>query len=384
MPRTDPSADRASASSTLHRPRAPRWLGLLATIAGSVLGLATNLYSAGFRHALSTSSRWLSPAVLSVVLAAAVGSASALLIYRYVTGRRTIPETTVGEIKIGADALKNIDGEENSIVGRSLRYLEVARESPELLVFLHGLGLDASDFQSYMAESRFHCVAFTMYGFNADERDDAGYRPLSLDAHIRLLGYALKALRRRYPNKRLTIVGFSFGADVLLLLNKMADDVLGSVKVKRVILLDPNINHSTTTISAKIADIGVDGALTQLVGILHSARDFNEFGYLCAYLNKITSKNFAQVHRFASEVVKCWNGDGYDTFLDRLGQLSHVVHEVHIILSFGVENQFNGMVRAAQNRGLDVSNLDCSRSGHFDLIQPWFLKARLEGLLRES
>lgn len=358
----------------------PRWLWPLASVAGSILGLATNLYSAEFRRALSGWSRWFSPTVLSVGLTAAVASISTLMIYR-LAGRRIYPELIADEITIGTDALEKIRSDQDSVVGRSIRYLEVARDSPELVIFLHGLGLDANDFQPYMLESRFHCVALTMFGFNADERDDPHYQPISLESHIGLIGYALKRLKRLYPTKRLTVVGFSFGADVLLLLNRLAGNVVDGLDIERAILLDPNVNYSTTTISSKIANIDVDGPLTQLVGILSSARDVNEFGYLCAYLNKISSKNFAQVHRFAREVVAYWKRDGYDDFLDRLGQLTHLVSDVHMILSFGAEREFNGMARAAQDRGMDVSNLDCSRSGHFDLIDHRFLKARLEGLL---
>ena len=54
-------------------------------------------------------------------------------------------------------------------------------------MFVHGLGLDANDFRPYMAESRFHCIALTLYGFNTEEKDDPHYRPISLQSHVQLL-----------------------------------------------------------------------------------------------------------------------------------------------------------------------------------------------------
>jgi pimeloyl-ACP methyl ester carboxylesterase len=266
-------------------------------------------------------------------------------------------------------------------VGRSLHYLEVKRDSTELVIFIHGLGLDADDFEAYIVESKFHCIALTMFGFNSEERDDAHYRPISLQAHLQLLAYALKKIRQVNPRKKITLVGFSFGADALLLINKLAAKAAAGLDIGRAVLLDPNVNHSTTTISSKVAAVSAADPLPELVEILTSASDINELGYLCAYLRKITSKNFDQVSRHAREVVEQWQGDGYEAFLDRLGLLTRLSGDVHIILSFGFEQQFHGMARAAQDRGLDVSNLDCSRSGHFDLISPRFLRDRLEGIL---
>jgi pimeloyl-ACP methyl ester carboxylesterase len=361
--------------------RLPRWLALLAGLTGSLLGIATNLYSTEFRHAITASSRWLSGTVLSVLLAAVVSSGSAIGVYRLLVRRRVSPQMSVGEIPIAADALESVNTERDSVVGRSLRYVETKRESAELVIFLHGLGLDADDFQPYIVESKFHCIALTMFGFNSDERDDEHYQPISLQAHLQLLAYALRKIKRDNPRKSITLVGFSFGADALLLINKLAADAAKDLGISRAILLDPNVNHTTTTISSKVAAVNAVDPLPELVELLHSARDISELGYLCAYLRKITSKDFAQVSRHAREVVGQWPSDGYEAFLDRVGQLARSVHDVHIILSFGFEQQFHGMARAAQERGLDISNLDCSRSGHFDLIAPRFLRDRLEGLL---
>jgi hypothetical protein len=151
--------------------------------------------------------------------------------------------------------------------------------------------------------------------------------------------------------------------------------------IKKVLLLDPNINATTTVISSHIAGVGVAGLLDELAEILKAARDVSEFRYLAEYLYKITAKNFAHIRRHAGDVVTQWNSSGYEEFLDRVGQLQGLVDDVHIILSRNSESHFNAMARAAQRRGFDISSLDCSQCDHFDLIKAKLLKERLEGLL---
>jgi hypothetical protein len=189
----------------------PRWLTGLIGLAGSVLGLATNLYSDQFREAISASGKHVG-ALLFPLLASVVASGSALLIYRWLQNRRREQsEIAQGELPIGSDALGAVADDRDVIVGRSLHYLETKRGSDDLLIFLHGLGLDASDFRPYMTESRFHCLALTLYGFNAEEKDDQHYRPISLQSHVQLLGYALARSPRSTHISGLRWWGFPSG-----------------------------------------------------------------------------------------------------------------------------------------------------------------------------
>ena len=194
----------------------PPWLAVLIGLTGSALGLATNLYSDQFEGSDNGigEAYWSTP-----VSVARLGgrSGSALLIYRWLQDRRREQsEISQGELPIGSDALKVVINDQDVIVGRTLSYLETRRDSEDLLVFLHGLGLDASDFRPYMTEEpNGHCLALTLYGFNAEEKDDQHYKPISLESHVQLLGYALGKIAAQYPNKRITLVGFSFGADLV-------------------------------------------------------------------------------------------------------------------------------------------------------------------------
>jgi pimeloyl-ACP methyl ester carboxylesterase len=359
----------------------PRWLAVLIGLIGSVLGLATNLYSDQFREAITASGRHVG-ALLFPLLASIVASGSALLIYRWLQDRRhEQSEISNGELRIGSDALAVVADNQDVIVGRSLFYLETKRNSGDLLIFLHGLGLDATDFRPYMTESRFHCLALTLYGFNAEEKDDEHYKPISLQSHVQLLGYALRKIAVQYPKKRITLVGFSFGADMIFFLMQFAEKALRDLKIHRAILLDPNINLSTTTISSRIADVDSDKPLTELVKLLETANSTSEFRNLCEYIYKITSKNFAQIQQHAKEVIGLLDASAYDRFLDRMGQLMSATEAVHVVMSFDYEQHFNSIARGAATRGIDIQSLECSRLSHFELIGPNFLKERLEGVL---
>jgi pimeloyl-ACP methyl ester carboxylesterase len=356
-----------------------KWLlRLLASAGGAALGLLTSLYSAELRQILEASGRGFVNTGLPVAITAAVASVSGVLIYELGFRRRYRGTVTEGEIPIGADALDGIIHDEDAVVGRSLRYLETKRFSEELVVFLHGLGLDADDFRPYMSESRFHCVALTLYGFNEDERDNDHYRPISLESHVQLVGYALRRIQRRYPHKRITLVGFSFGADMILCLREFAPETLPALRLHRVVLLDPNINNATTTISSRVADVDSDRSLRDLVAILRSAKTSLEFRYLCEYLSKITSKNFAHVRRHAREMSDRYRQRSFGPFLRAVGALAGVTGRIDVVLSLNHEEVFNAVARAAAARGLDMNRLECSRTDHFDLMGPAFLKQELE------
>jgi len=361
--------------------KVPRGIAIVSGAIGTLLGIATNLYSGEFRRALESWGREFNSTILSLLLATVVSSVSTAVVYRWLARRRSHVGITARTIDINADVLRSAIDVQDTVAGRSIHYLEAKRSSDELVVFLHGLGLDANDFRAYLVESKFHCVALTLYGFNANERDDEHYQPISLESHVQLLAYALRNLRRQYPRKRMTLVGFSFGADMVFFLTRYAQDALRELEIDKILLLDPNVNRSTTTISSKIAEVDESSPLTQLTWILQSASNDLEFRYLCEYLYKITSKNFSQIQRHAQDVAKMWDTDSHDRFLDYLGQVNKVATGVHVVLSFNYERLFNPIVQGASARGLDADNLGCSRFDHFELIDAGFLKTRLEGIL---
>jgi pimeloyl-ACP methyl ester carboxylesterase len=326
----------------------------------------------------------LNSTLVSGLLTAVVAGGSTAAFYRWSIRRRQPAGITPGEIFIQPAAREFADRTvDDRVVGRKLHYLEAKRDSSDLVLFLHGLGLDANDFRAYMAESRYHCIALTSYGFNDFEKDDERYAPISLESHIALLAYALDKLHHLYPKKRMTLVGFSFGADMILLLDeftKKAKNLFDEVPIHKAVLLDPNIDRRTTTISSRIARVDQANP-DKLLELLGSASTLDEFRYLCEYLYKILDKNFAQIQRHARDVVQKWDVDTPARFLDYLGRLIKMTGGVHVILSYNYEDLFSAVNEGADARGLDANSLDCSQLDHFELIGASFLKERLEGLL---
>lgn len=356
-----------------------RWrIGLLATAGGSLLGMLTSLYSAEFRQLLEAPLSGLGDYGLPLLATAAVASISTMLIYEGASRRRQPASLDPGKILIGSEVLDRIKGEDALVVGRSLRYLEARRPTERLVVLLPGLGLDASDFRPYLAESSHHCVALTQFGFHTTERAHPHYRPISLDSHAHLLGYALRRIHRAYPRKHLFLVGFSFGADMLTYLAEHHQQVLADLPVRQTVLLDPNVNSTTTTISSRVARVSNDSSQRELISILRTASDAVEFRYLCHYLSKITSKNFAHVRRFAAEMSSRYPDRSLEPFIERLGSLGKVTEQLKVVLSDNHKDTYHRLVPAAAAAGMDVSQLRCTREDHFELITPAFLTRQLD------
>jgi len=358
-----------------------RIFALTASIVGSIVGITTNLYSAEFRQGISGSVGFVGSRASGAVIAAVVASAVSLGVYQLLVVRRRNADVKLREIAIEADALGGGADPEDQVVGRSLKLLEVKRDSQELAVFLHGLGLDANDFRGYLSESRFHCIALTLFGFNAEESTDDHYQPISLDSHIRLLWYALRQIRRRNPTKDISLVGFSFGADMILFLAEKYGEELRELGVTRAVLLDPNLGPGTLTISSLASKLHTDRPLEELKNILSKATSLSEFRNLSEYVYKITSKNLRQIRRHAEDVVNLWTDTSYATFLDRLGQVIRHTDEVFLVLSFSYERHFNAVAAGVTSRGLAPARMECSRADHFGLIESAHLKERLEGVM---
>ncbi|MGO4457971.1 hypothetical protein AB4039_11780 [Streptomyces sp. M-16] len=116
-----------------------------------------------------------------------------------------------GAFEISADDFDVDLPADHMVFGRRLRHLERATASRDLVVLLHGLGTDASEFRPYMASARPHTVALTAFGHHPEEARDARYRPIGLTTHTELIAGAIRALARRHPGKRLVLGGSRTG-----------------------------------------------------------------------------------------------------------------------------------------------------------------------------
>lgn len=265
------------------------------------------------------------------------------------------------------------------VIGRRLRYLERVTDSPYLIVCLHGLGLDANDFRQFMQVARQHTAAITLFGFNSDEANDPRYRPIGLEMHARLVSGVIHRLQRQYPRKQIIVVGFSLGADMQLRLAELwrANPDLRP-RIAGMLLLDPNINHSTMVVSGGVATLDASDPLTAFKRIADLPTSLVEFQNICEYLHKITTKDLAQVRQFAADMLAYWEPDGhYDLFLGRIADLQKVSARVRVVFSMHYEDHFNDIVANARQRQINRELFVVEEVDHFDLLRDTLLAREL-------
>jgi pimeloyl-ACP methyl ester carboxylesterase len=353
-------------------------------LVGSVAAFFVDLYTDQVR--ILVESAWLRISIRSLAIIAVVmaSCAATWLLRDQMWRRRRARESVVSRsFDISVDDFDDDLPQDVTVIGRQLRYIERATNSSTLVVFLHGLGLDANDFRRFMALTDAHTVALTLFGFNADEARDDRYRPIGLKPHTDLISGALNNLQRQYPNKDLVLVGFSLGADLMLRLGELwSHHRSRAPKIRAAVLLDPNVNSSTMNISSAIAKMDTTNPLGELKRIMMQTSTPAEFHNICEYLHKITSKDLEQIKRHAGDFVEYWREDPagvYRAFLQRLGVLSTLTNSVRVVFSSHYEAQFNGLVAASRATGtratLQVTPLD-----HFDLIGDERLKMEINAV----
>ncbi|MFJ8015199.1 hypothetical protein [Streptomyces sp. NPDC096339] len=301
-------------------------------------------------------------------------------------GRGAGPVVVEGSFEISADDFDVDLPADHMVFGRRLRYLERATASRDLVVLLHGLGTDASEFRPYMASARPHTVALTAFGHHPEEARDARYRPIGLATHTELVGGAIRALARRHPGKRLVLVGFSYGADtVLRLAERWAESPEQRPALAGVLLLDPNMNRSTLPVTRALAGLDLSDPAAALRGIVAGTRDLDAFGNFCDYLHRIAGKDLAQVCRYAGEVWEDTEEVGsYERFVRRCERLKSVCGgPVRIHFSTRFETHFNDLVAHARRRGVR-GVFDLRRTDHFALCAEPALRAQVEALVAGS
>nr|WP_296074973.1 alpha/beta hydrolase [uncultured Actinoplanes sp.] len=351
------------------KPPLPGRFAIIAGFAGALAGAA-----AGWELLRYSS-------FFALLLAAGLTGLFSLVIYWYLLRRKQLTGVVEGVIQIPQGMPTDLEAGRSLPHGSLLHYLEAKRESDELVIFVHGLGLGATDFQTYLAESKYHSIALTLYGFNADEKDDEDYPPISLETHAQLFAAALQKLQNQYPGKRLSLVGFSVGADIILFLSQLAASYLTGVRIHRVLLLNPNINRTTTTISSRMAKLDDDRLLEQLVELLRSAKDVDELRWLCEYVYKTTSKDIAQVRRHAQDISDLWQENGTDQFIEYVADLTKIAGGIYVVLAADKRGLLEELRDRAYDSGINVDHFSLSASGHFELLDPSFLRRQLEVLL---
>jgi predicted alpha/beta-fold hydrolase len=363
--------------------RARQRIALLLGATSSIGGFFLNLYADWVRSEFELVARSsVTVQLFLLVFVMAASSGLTFLVSRQFIRKGRSVQIVQDELLIQANAVIHSVPDDEAVAGRSLKYLERHMPTTDLVLFIHGLGLDADDFRPYMAESEYHTAALTLFGFNSTERNDERYRPVGLNTHLELVNYFINELHTRYPKKRITLAGFSFGADLLMFLaERLVRESNRRYRPHAILLLDPNVNRSTMNISTAISMMDTEHPLNELRRVVNSASNLVEFQNLCEYLYKITHKDLIQIKRHATDVLSRWPASSYETFIDRVCDIVDVTRKVELIFSFHYEQPFNAALRAARARGLATTLFDSTRYDHFELIAVEFLRKKISELL---
>ncbi len=252
----------------------------------------------------------------------------------------------------------------DNVVVHTLERTDVVSEN--VTIFLHGLGLDASDYVEYMSHSGDRGVAITLYGFDA--RRGPGVAPVTMATHASYLAQLIADLKNEHPVGRLTLVGFSLGADLIFRLAEywqehpsLAPEVWGAV------LLDPNVNFSTMTISRIFAELDPANPLDKLRQVSALPTTLPAFQGISSYLSKITLKDFAHIHQMSRDVLAYWEPAGnYGLVNMRIAQLCQHATHVRLVLSGDYQEHVDSLPTSCAGGTLSTQVLP--GAGHFDLI----------------
>lgn len=261
------------------------------------------------------------------------------------------------------------------------------RPTDTVIVLLNGLGLDHDDFRNYLMFSGLRCYAPTLHGFYYNDQSVSSC-PMTIDEHCATLGRFLLHIVQELDPRRILLVGFSVGADLILW-------ALSSVvraerhRVCGALLLDPNINTHTPFISSHFARLNAATSTTNLDiarDILSKVDSFDEWVPTNEYLNKVFKKftgDFSLLQNLSSQIVSRFPSPFPDSFLDTCKATTAVCPNINIVLSRGKANRtiypdmLARMGELAPHAAIEYDE----RSGHFDLMQLQSLDRRIMNLL---
>ncbi|HEY8979509.1 MAG TPA: alpha/beta fold hydrolase [Streptomyces sp.] len=263
-----------------------------------------------------------------------------------------------------------------------LTYLERVADSPGISVFFHGLGLDATDYLEYLETHETHGIAVSLAGYAPGEAEPLP--PVPVGRHVEMVADLVARIGRENPDKHIDLIGFSLGADLVLQLAEWwtADPRRTHPRISGALLLDPNVNHSTMTISRLFASADrrdPTPAMKKLVGL---APDLDVLRSLCGYVMKISTKDFSHVHRLANDMVNYWNPAGYDQFGSRVARVVDIADVVSIALSADYQGHLEGMRNAVRSKASRPDDVVFNITGldHFGLIENGFLSREMKSI----
>ncbi len=279
------------------------------------------------------------------------------------------------------------------IINDHMHYADNCVASDVMVCYLHGAGLDGSDFSKHLETADYRAVAPTLYGF---ERRGNRHIGLSIADHLVILREWLRHMVEHDPIKAIILVGFATGADLWLeYASRSVFD--SSVPVMGLITLDPNVTLETcwaTRILAELSHHSPAQILDNLRSLSAGTRSLNEWLNIQEYLVRVLRKfggNLDVLTRFTTEIVQCFRGADLEVFAGRFRAAnSRIPHVRHV---------FSGVTSEAEAiAALKLANLDSGFLGggytadsiqlekdadHFDLVNPERLNKYVDRMIAE-
>lgn len=302
---------------------------------------------------------------------------------------------TERDFVLDADLLKALpEGRDNDLLKtldqrlRCISYYENFRSSSDTLVFyFHGLGLDQEDFHHILLESKHHSIAPTLYGFHPSD-----HNPISVpfETHCYLMARFVEAMLEEFTPRRVVMVGFSTGADLLLRMPRFL--ALDGASIPAMLLLDCNINQKTCFISRELRKALHEevSALQLAHSIGSAANSITDWLDLHRYLVRVLGKfknNLGHLARLADDVFSEQPEEGTEQFAALLGGLLSWAQNCRLLFSTGDIHEslmpaLHSIARKHDAQGCINWERDAS---HFDLLDSKFLLERgIDMIFEES
>lgn len=278
------------------------------------------------------------------------------------------------------------------IINDHLHYADNCVGSDVMVCYLHGTGLDSSDFLKHLETADHRAVAPTLYGF---ERVGNRNIALSVTNHLLILREWLRHLiEHDDPIKGIVLVGFATGADLWLeYASKPIFDP--AVPVTGLLTLDPNVSLETCWATKILAELPPDNPaeiLDKLRSLSAETLSLNEWLNVQEYLARVFRKfgeNIDVLTEFTSEIVQPFRGSGLEVFAARFREANAAIPYVRHVFS-GTTSEVEA-IAAIKLTNLDTEFLGTGyaaesfvierNADHFDLLHPNRLKKHVNVLV---
>ena len=203
------------------------------------------------------------------------------------------------------------------IIGDHQRYLDNQVSSDVLVFFLHGLGLDQSEFEPVLKCLPYRGLSPTLYGCEPGRRRRIS---LSLADHVAMLREWLRDMIQRLQPSTVVMVGATLGADMgFELLLSPGDDP--PPRIDAFLSLECNLSLETCFVSRLLASIDPDRPdqwIANLNPCGYTAASLDEWLTIHEYLVKVLRKfqgDIGVLQRLAADIVHPFKEEpGFDVF----------------------------------------------------------------------